>query len=98
MHLFVQDKWGDIPLLYAIWGMAPREAIDLMISTMKKQLPRFQVEWRKMLDTLILAQAPTSCIEHLIEISDNAFFAYSPGLSPVDWARYVDMLCTKARA
>ncbi|KAL7547120.1 hypothetical protein ACHAWF_010436 [Thalassiosira exigua] len=96
-HLVSEDHWGDIPLLYAIWGRAPQKIVDLLAKSMKTHHPNYKVNWMQMIETLCLSMAPTACLEYLIETSLNAFQDYAE-LHSLDWASLVDQLCTKARA
>mmetsp|Transcript_18991 Transcript_18991/g.40047 ORF Transcript_18991/g.40047 Transcript_18991/m.40047 type:complete len:488 (+) Transcript_18991:136-1599(+) len=96
-QLVTEDHWGDIPLFYSIWGRAPLEIVDLLVDSMKIHHPNYKVGWVRMVETLCLAMAPTSCLEYLIEMNLKKFEEHIE-LCTLDWALMVDLLCTKARA
>jgi hypothetical protein len=48
-NLIVVDAWGAIPLLYAIWGDAPSEVIELLINSYQSLYPDYDFNWNDML-------------------------------------------------
>ena len=40
--LITEDKWGCVPLLYAIWGDAPQEIVNFLIDAHKSAVPNRQ--------------------------------------------------------
>ena len=64
--LIMKDKWGDIPLIYALWCNVPSEVIDLLIWSYKTLHPDFVFDWKGMLLTLSKRDAPLANIQMLI--------------------------------
>jgi hypothetical protein len=44
-NLIVEDAWGTVPLLYALWGGAPREIIQFIVHCYKSLSPNYQFNW-----------------------------------------------------
>ena len=98
-HLITGDKWGDIPLLYAMWGRAPPEIVDLLTSSMKKYHPNYKVDWDKMIHTFCEAMAPTACFEYLIDTIREAFPEQLSALQHnMDLGHMVGILCVRGKA
>ena len=95
-HLIVQDVWGDIPLLYALWGRAPRDIVDLLATSMKQYHETYIINWEKMIETLCTGLAPIASVDYLIENNRRHF--PDQQLQDVDWNSMVKVLCTKAKA
>lgn len=87
-QLITEDHWGDIPLFYAIWGNAPREIVCLLSDCMKNLYPNYKLDWGKMVDTLVRAMAPSSCLVYLIKTCQHEFRSGSD-LESIDWALMV---------
>jgi hypothetical protein len=51
-NLIVEDEWGALPLLYALWGDAPSEIIHFLINSYQSFYPDHVFEWSTMLITL----------------------------------------------
>ena len=64
--LIVKDKWGDIPLLYAIWCNAPSEVIDSLVESYKSLHPDYEFDWSGMILTLVKRRVPLANIQTLI--------------------------------
>mmetsp|Transcript_27228 Transcript_27228/g.58357 ORF Transcript_27228/g.58357 Transcript_27228/m.58357 type:complete len:490 (-) Transcript_27228:298-1767(-) len=94
-YLITKDAWGDMPLMYVLWGRAPRGIVCLLTQSMQTYYPDVQVDWAKMCETLCAATAPIACIEYLIETS-SAF--PNSELQLLNWDHMVRTLCTKAKA
>jgi len=43
--LIMEDKWGDIPLLYAIWCNASKDVIDLLVKSYKTYHPEYEFDY-----------------------------------------------------
>jgi hypothetical protein len=39
VNLIVEDAWGAIPLLYAIWGEAPIDVVQFLINSYQSLYP-----------------------------------------------------------
>ena len=70
--LVTEDRWGAIPLLYAIWGSAPDEIIQFLIDSYKSIYPDYELNWTSMLKTLGTVVAldidtESNCLEDIIQ-------------------------------
>ena len=74
-NLTVEDAWGTIPLLYAVWGDAPSEVIQFLIDSYQSLYPDHEFDWSDMVITLCRADVPTAFIRNLI----NIHHSLSPG-------------------
>ena len=64
----MNDKWGCPPLLYAIWGGAPPDIIQFLISSQKAAFPNHILDWDKMIETLCRAGASLYDVLPLMQI------------------------------
>ena len=71
--LMIKDKWGDIPLLYALWVNAPLEVIDLLVESYKSLHPDFEFDWSGMILTLAKRYVPLANIQRLVNTQQNSF-------------------------
>jgi len=55
--LITEDRWGAVPLLYAVWGDAPKEIVKFLGESCSSLYPNHRFDWSKMI--LVLAQATT---------------------------------------
>ena len=62
-NLITEDKWGAIPLLYAFWGAAPAEIIQLLLESYQSLYPGHVFNWTMMAETIGRTDAPNKCIE-----------------------------------
>jgi len=79
-NLVTRDGWGDIPLLYAFWGNAPQEVVQLLVNKHKAMFPEHAIDWAGMVETL--GRAPYSpgraraslvCIQNVLSAQQSAF-------------------------
>jgi len=71
--LIMNDKWGDIPLLYAFWCNAPTEVLDLLVESYKTSHPDYEFDWSGMLRTLTDHNAPLPNIQRLVNTQQDSF-------------------------
>jgi len=71
--LIVKDKWGDLPLLYALWCNAPTEVLDFLVESYKSLHPDYEIDWGGMILTLAERNAPLVNIEKLITTQQQSF-------------------------
>ena len=50
--LIMKDKWGDIPLLYALWCNAPADIMSFLVESYKSIYPEYVFDWAGMVTTL----------------------------------------------
>lgn len=67
------DKWGDVPLLYALWSNASSEVIELLVKSYKSAHPDYKFDWSGMIHTLVKRHVPKANIEKLVETHQNNF-------------------------
>jgi hypothetical protein len=72
-NLVTQDKWGDVPLLYAFWCNAPEEVVRFLVESYKTMYPGYTFDWESMIETLAKNYVPTSRIQILINIQQHDF-------------------------
>jgi hypothetical protein len=65
--LIVEDAWGAIPLLYAVWGGAPSEILRFLMTSYQSLYPHHKFNWTFMVRTLGQANAPAAVIRNLLE-------------------------------
>jgi len=56
--LITKDKWGALPLLYAVWGDAGKEIEQLLVQSYKSIFPNYVFNWTMMIETFTLANVP----------------------------------------
>jgi hypothetical protein len=86
-NLITVDAWGALPLLYAIWGDAPVEIIQLLINSYQSLYPDHEFDWTDMMITLGQANAPLDVIKKLLDIQHTL----SPGYN-IDWDQILEEL------
>jgi hypothetical protein len=86
-NLIVEDAWGAVPLLYAVWGDAPSEIIQFLIGSYQSLYPDYEFDWTAMVMTFGRANAPVAVIQNLLDIQQT--------LSPryiINWDQIVGLL------
>ena len=73
--LIMKDKWGDIPLLYAIQlNDAPMEVFGLLVESYKTLHPGYEFDWKGMILTLVRHNnVPLMRIQTLVNAQRNSF-------------------------
>jgi hypothetical protein len=79
-NLIVEDALGATPLLYAIWGGAPSEIVELLVNSYQSLYPDHDFNWNDMLITLGRANASKCVIQNLIDVQQRL----SPGYN-INW-------------
>ncbi|KAL3760245.1 hypothetical protein ACHAWU_001755 [Discostella pseudostelligera] len=64
--LIMRDKWGDIPLLYAMLSNVPWEVIQFFVESYKLNYPSYSFDWRGMLITMAVHRVPGCVLQNLI--------------------------------
>ena len=91
--LIVEDAWGAVPLLYAIWGEAPSEIVELLVKSYQSLYPNHEFDWNDMVITLGRANASTAVIQNLLDIQQSLSPEYS-----IDWDQILGELTERAKA
>jgi hypothetical protein len=89
-NLIVEDSWGAVPLLYAVWGDAPREIVQFLVRCYQSIYPSHEFNWTAMITTLGRANALVSAIEHLLDIEQTLSPEYS-----IDWNQVLVVLAMR---
>jgi hypothetical protein len=79
-NLITEDRWGALPLLYAFWGAAPAEIIQLLLDSYQSLYPNFVFNWTMMVETMGRCDTPRENIENLLCVKQMHFPEQS-----IDW-------------
>ena len=79
-NLITEDRWGALPLLYAFWGAAPAEIIDLLLESYQTLHPGHVFNWTIMVTTMGRCDTPKERIENLLRVRQIHFPE-----QPIDW-------------
>lgn len=71
--LIMKDKWGDIPLLYAVWCNAPAEVIEFLSESYKSYHPDYKFDWGCMIKLFCKVSVPLRIVQTLVGIQQNCF-------------------------
>ena len=71
--LIMKDKWGDIPLVYAVWCNAPADVIQLLVESYKSTYPEYVFDWAGMILTMTKRNVPLANIQTLVNMQQNSF-------------------------
>ena len=71
--LTTEDRWGAVPLLYAVWGCAPGEILQFLVESYQTLYPNYEFDWTGMMKTLGVAGVQKKCIMKLHDIQETFF-------------------------
>jgi hypothetical protein len=71
--LITEDKWGCLPILYAIWCDAPQEVTQFLVDGQKSAFPNHILSWDKMIETLCRAGASLDVVKRLFDTQREFF-------------------------
>lgn len=71
--LIVKDKWGGVPLLYAVWCNAPAEIIQFLVESYKSHHPGYAFDWADMVMALCEARVPPEIVQKLVDVQESRF-------------------------
>ena len=80
--LITEDKWGCLPILYAMWGGVPEGIASLLIDEHKSSFPNHILNWDKMVETLCRAGVSLDIVKRLLQIHQTFFSDQS-----ISWQR-----------
>ena len=86
-NLITEDRWGALPLLYALWGAAPSEIIDFFLESYQALYPSHEFNWTMMMKTMGRTFTPKERIENLLRVRQMHFPE-----QPIDWEYLLDEL------
>ena len=72
-NLITKDKWRALPLLYAVWGDAPKEIVQFLVERYKSIHPKYELNWTNLVGQLCLGNAATSSIQMLLDVKQTFF-------------------------
>mmetsp|Transcript_12564 Transcript_12564/g.26751 ORF Transcript_12564/g.26751 Transcript_12564/m.26751 type:complete len:464 (+) Transcript_12564:149-1540(+) len=72
-NLIVSDRWGALPILYAVWRNAPNEIVRFLFESQQSIYPDHELDWNGMILTLGNAEAPCGAIQHLVDAQQSLF-------------------------
>ena len=84
-NLITEDRWGALPLLYAIWGAAPTEIIEFLLESYQALYPGFEFNWTNMVETMGRTDTPKEIIENMLRVRQIHFPE-----QPIDWEYLLD--------
>ena len=84
-NLVVEDRWGALPLLYAVWGNAPSEIVDYLVESYKSIYPDYTFNWTKMVETLGRGNVPKKVSQKLVDLQLEFFPEQS-----INWERLLE--------
>ena len=88
-NLITKDRWEALPILYAIWGDAPNEIVQFLVSKYKSLYPNNELNWTHMMKTLGRANVKPETLQSLLELQQESF----PNQS-IDWDSVLEPLTT----
>lgn len=89
--LVTKDKWGCIPLIYAIWGNAPHDIVHFLVKSHKSPFLRAALDWDIMVQTLCRAGESLHVIERLLSTRQKSFT--KEGINWLRAARELTICC-----
>ena len=71
--LITEDRWGALPILYAVWGVAPSEIVQYLVERYQSIYPEYELNWTKMVETLGRGNVQKSTIQNLVDLQKDSF-------------------------
>ena len=91
-NVITEDRWGALPLLYAIWGNAPSEIVQYLVESYQSLYPEYGLNWTKMVETLGRGNVPKRVIQKLLDVQKDNFSKQS-----IDWDAVVEACTSSTR-
>jgi hypothetical protein len=91
-NLITEDRWGALPLLYAFWGAAPDEIIQLLLDSYQLYYPDHVFNWTMMVETMGMCDTPKESIENLLSVKEMHFPSQL-----IDWEYLLEMFAQPSR-
>jgi len=67
-NLITEDRWGALPLLYAVWGDAPDEILQFLVDSYKSLYPDHELNWTGMMASLRRDKVSRSVLQALLDL------------------------------
>ena len=71
--LVIEDKWGALPLLYAVWGHATNEIVQYLVESYQSLYPGHEFNWTEMLLTIGRVGTPLYVFQKLLDLQQSSF-------------------------
>jgi len=91
-NLITEDRWGALPLQYAIWGAAPAEIIEFLLESYQALYPDYEFDWTMMVETIGRYYPPKESIENVLHVKQRLFPE-----QPIDWEYLLNELARSSR-
>jgi hypothetical protein len=82
--IITEDKWGCLPIFYAIWGNAPQIIVQFLTANHRSAFPNVRLHWDGMVETLCRAGTSPHKIDMLLNIKETKF---SESEDTIDWRK-----------
>lgn len=66
-----KDKWGDIPLFYALWCNAPTDCVNFLVESYKLYHPDYGFDWAGMINSLCKKRVPLGSVQNVVNVKMN---------------------------
>jgi hypothetical protein len=84
-NLIIEDRWGALPLLYAILGGAPHAITQFLLDSYQSLYPDHVFNWTMMVETMGRCDTQKERIENLLHVKQTL----SPN-QPINWDYLLD--------
>lgn len=71
-NLITEDMWGAVPILYAVWGSAPKDILQFLIESYQTLLPDYEFNWTLMVESL-LSGMQEETVYKLLDVQQKFF-------------------------
>jgi hypothetical protein len=90
-NLITEDRWGAVPLLYALWGAVPAEILQLLLESYTSFYPGHVFNWTMMVETMGRTDTPKESIENLLSVRQMHFPEQT-----IDWEYLLDKFAERS--
>ena len=80
--LVTEDRWGCLPILYAIWLDIPQEILQYLIDSQKSYFPDFVLNWDESIAKLCRTGVSVDVFQRLVGTQQSYFPEYE-----IDWQK-----------
>ena len=85
--LITEDRWGALPMHYAVWGGAPNEIVQFMAENYLSLYPNYELDWTKMLISFSKRNVQWDVIKSLLDLQQGFFPSQN-----IDWNSILSMV------